>query len=73
FLQQRPSVIVALSTILTSIFGTVLPFVPSIAKMMKFGELPGYYIILVFILLVMYILLTTIIKKQYLKSEQFLI
>lgn len=73
FLQQRPSVTVALSTILTSIFGTVLPFVPSIAKMMKFGELPGYYIILVFILLVMYILLTTIIKKQYLKSEQFLI
>lgn len=73
FIQQHASTPVIYATIGMAIIGTVLPFIPVTAEAMKFGPIPFYFIGIVAILLVLYIILTTVVKKWYLKSEQYLI
>lgn len=73
FIQQHSSPAVAWATLGAGVIGTLLPFIIPIAKIMKFGPLPLYYLGLVVILLILYIALTTIVKYWYLKKEKFLI
>ena len=62
FIQQHSSPAVAWATLGAGVIGTLLPFIIPIAKIMKFGPLPLYYLGLVVILLILYIALTTIVK-----------
>lgn len=73
FIQQHSSATVAWATLGAGIIGGAIPFIPPLAKIMKFGPLPIYYLGLVAILLIGYIVLTTLVKYFYLKQEQFLI
>lgn len=73
FIKQHASAIVSWSTIGMAVIGTVLPFITPIAKAMKFGPIPVYFLVVVFVLLVLYIVLTTVVKKWYMKSEKYLI
>lgn len=73
FIKQHASAIVSWSTIGMAVIGTVLPFITPIAESMKFGPIPVYFLAVVFILLVLYIALTTVVKKWYMKSEKYLI
>lgn len=73
FIRQHAAKPVMLATIGAAILGTCFPFVKTVAHALKFGPLPMYFVLIVFGLLVLYILLTTVIKKWYLKSEEFLI
>ncbi len=73
FIQQRASAIVVYSTMGMAIIGTFLPFITPVAKAMKFGPIPAYFLVIVAVLLVLYIVLTTVVKKWYLKSEKYLI
>lgn len=73
FVNQRASTIVTIATIGAAIVGTMLPFFILTAQVMNFGPIPFYYLPIVIILLIMYILLTTAIKKWYLKNEKYLI
>lgn len=72
FLQQHATLPVLLTTLGMAVIGTVIPFTP-LGKIMKFGAIPIYYLLIVFVLLVLYIVLTTIVKNWYLNSEKFLI
>ena len=56
-----------------AVVGTVLPFITPIAKAIKFGPIPMYFLAIVFLLLILYIALTTLVKKWYLNSEKYLI
>ncbi len=73
FIKQHATAIVTWSTIGMAAIGTVLPFITPIAKVMKFGLIPLYFLLVVLILLVLYIALTTLVKKWYMKSEEYLI
>ncbi|XOQ55342.1 MAG: magnesium-translocating P-type ATPase [Lactobacillus helveticus] len=73
FIKQHATAIVTWSTISMAVIGTALPFITPIAKAMKFGPIPVYFLAVVFILLVLYIALTTVVKKWYMKSEKYLI
>ena len=73
FISQHAAPVVTFATIGAALIGTVLPFINSIAHAMKFGAIPVYYLGIVAILLMLYILLTAVVKKWYLKSETYLI
>ncbi|MBD5431163.1 MAG: magnesium-translocating P-type ATPase [Lactobacillus sp.] len=73
FIKQHATAIVTWSTIGMAAIGTVLPFITPIAKVMKFGPIPLYFLLVVLMLLVLYIALTTLVKKWYMKSEKYLI
>lgn len=73
FIKQHATAIVTWSTISMAVIGTALPFITPIAKAMKFGPIPVYFLAVVFILLVLYIALTTVVKKWYMKSEKYMI
>ena len=73
FIKQHATAIVTWSTIGMAVVGTVLPFITPIAKAIKFGPIPMYFLAIVFLLLILYIALTTLVKKWYLKSEKYLI
>lgn len=73
FIQQHSSAVVAWATLGAGVVGGAIPFIPPIAKYMKFGPLPLYYLGLVVVLLIFYIALTTVVKYWYLKEEKFLI
>jgi Mg2+-importing ATPase len=73
FLQQHSSGVVMLATIGAGLIGTAMPYVPSLAKVMKFGPIPEYYVLVVLVLLTLYIALTTVVKHWYMKKEKFLI
>ena len=67
------SAAVAWATLGAGIIGGALPFIKPLAKIMKFGPLPVYYLGLVGVLLILYIALTTLVKHRYLKQEKFLL
>lgn len=73
FIQQHSSAAVAWATLGAGVIGGLLPFIKPLAKIMKFGPLPVYYLGLVVILLILYIALTTLVKHWYLKQEKFLL
>ena len=73
FLQQHSSGVVMLATIGAGLIGTAMPYIPSLAKVMKFGPIPEYYVLVVLVLLTLYIALTTLVKHWYMKKEKFLI
>lgn len=73
FIKQHATTIVGWSTIGMALIGTAFPFITPIAKAMKFGAIPAYFLLIVFVLLILYILLTTLVKKWYMKSEKYLI
>jgi Mg2+-importing ATPase len=73
FIHQHAAKPVMLATIGAAIIGTCFPFVKGIASALQFGPLPLYFVLIVMGLLVLYILLTTVVKKWYLQSEEFLI
>ncbi len=73
FIKQHATAIVTWATIGMAVVGTVLPFIAPIAKAIKFGPIPMYFLAIVFLLLILYIALTTLVKKWYLKSEKYLI
>lgn len=72
FFQQHATATVIIGTFGAGIIGTLLPF-SSIAKDMKFGPMPLSYMIVIAILLILYMLLTTFVKKLYLRKEKYLI
>lgn len=72
FIQQHATSAVIMGTFGAGIIGTLLPF-SGLAKAMKFGPMPLSYMIVIAILLVFYILLTSVVKKWYLRKERFLI
>lgn len=73
FIQQRASAVVIWSTIGAALVGTVMPYIKPVAEAMQFGKIPIYFIFVVFVLLILYIALTSVVKKWYLKGEEFLI
>lgn len=73
FIKQHDTAIVTWATIGMAVVGTVLPFITPIVKAIKFGPIPMYFLAIVFLLLILYIALTTLVKKWYLKSEKYLI
>ena len=73
FIKQHATAIVTWATIGMAVVGTVLPFITPIVKAIKFGPIPMYFLAIVFLLLILYIALTTLVKKWYLKSEKYLI
>lgn len=73
FIKQHTTAIVTWATIGMAVVGTVLPFITPIVKAIKFGPIPMYFLAIVFLLLILYIALTTLVKKWYLKSEKYLI
>lgn len=73
FIKQHATAIVTWATIGMAVVGTVLPFITPIAKAIKFGPIPMCFLAIVFLLLILYIALTTLVKKWYLKSEKYLI
>lgn len=72
FIQQHATWAVICATFGAGIIGSLLPFSP-LAKVMKFGPMPLSYLWVIVILLVLYILLTTVVKRLYLRKEKFLI
>lgn len=72
FIQQHATWAVICATFGAGIIGSLLPFSP-LAKVMKFGPMPLSYLWVIAILLVLYILLTTVVKSLYLRKEKFLI
>ena len=73
FIKQHATAIVTWATIGMAVVGTVLPFITPIVKAIKFGPIPMYFLAIVFLLLILYIALTTLVKKWSLKSEKYLI
>lgn len=73
FIQQHSSPAVMLATIGAGLIGTAMPYIPSLAKVMKFGPIPEFYVLVVLVLLILYIALTTLVKHWYMKKEEFLI
>ena len=73
FIKQHATAIFTWATIGMAVVGTVLPFITPIVKAIKFGPIPMYFLAIVFLLLILYIALTTLVKKWYLKSEKYLI
>lgn len=73
FIKQHATAIVTWATIGMAVVGTVLPFITPIVKAIKFGPIPMYFLAIVFLLLILYIALTTLVKEWYLKSEKYLI
>lgn len=73
FIKQHATAIVTWATIGMAVVGTVLPFITPIAKAIKFGPIPMYFLAIVFLLLILYIALTTLVKKWYWNSEKYLI
>lgn len=73
FIKQHTTAIVTWATIGMAVVGTVLPFITPIVKAIKFGPIPMYFLAIVFLLLILYIASTTLVKKWYLKSEKYLI
>lgn len=73
FIKQHATAIVTWATIGMAVVGTVLQFITPIVKAIKFGPIPMYFLAIVFLLLILYIALTTLVKKWYLKSEKYLI
>lgn len=73
FIQQHSSPVVMLATIGAGLIGTAMPYIPSWAKVMKFGPIPEFYVLVVLVLLILYIALTTLVKHWYMKKEEFLI
>ena len=73
FIKQHATAIVTWATIGMAAIGTMLPFIIPVAKAVKFGPIPVYFLGIVFILLILYIALTMLVKKWYLKSEKYLI
>lgn len=73
FVGQRATLAVILATIGMAGIGTVLPFILPIAKSMKFGPIPAYFLGLVLIILLLYIGLTSCVKTWYLRKEKYLI
>ena len=73
FIQQHSSPVVMLATIGAGLIGTAMPYIPSLTKVMKFGPIPEFYVLVVLVLLILYIALTTLVKHWYMKKEEFLI
>ena len=73
FIQQHSSPVVMLATIGAGLIGTAMPYIPSLTKVMKFGPIPEFYVLVVLVLLILYIALTTLVKHRYMKKEKFLI
>lgn len=72
FFKQRATWIVTLATFGAGVIGTFLPF-SSLSKAMQFGKMPLSYMLIIVGILILYILLTTIVKQLYLRKERFLI
>ncbi|MDF7638293.1 magnesium-translocating P-type ATPase [Lactobacillus sp. ESL0791] len=72
FIKQHATYAVILATFGAGIIGTLLPF-SSLAKVLKFGPMPLSYMWVILGILILYIMLTTLVKHFYLKNEKFLI
>lgn len=72
FVKQHAAPAVTLATFGAGVIGTLIPF-SFLATKLGFGKMPIEFMWVVFGILVLYILLTTVIKHFYLKSEKFLI
>lgn len=72
FIGQHASPSVTLSTFGAGVIGTLIPF-SFLAQKLGFGPMPISFIWIVLVILVLYILLTMIVKHFYMKDEKFLI
>lgn len=72
FLRQHATGIVLAVTLLAAAIGTILPYT-DLGNLLHFTALPDTYLIFVLAMLVLYLVLTSLIKIIYLKREKFLI
>ena len=72
FIKQHSTWLVTLATIGIAVVGTIIPFT-SLGTKMNFGAIPVSYLGIVLLILLAYLLFTTLIKKRYLKHEKYLI
>ena len=72
FIKQHAAPGVTLATFGAGVIGSLIPF-SFLAQKLGFGKMPISFMWVVFAILVMYILLTTLVKHFYLKGERFLI
>ncbi|RHW51590.1 magnesium-translocating P-type ATPase [Lactobacillus bombicola] len=72
FIKQHATTTVVLSTFGAGIIGTLIPF-SSLAGKLGFGKMPLSFMWIILGILILYILLTTLVKHFYLKDEKFLI
>ncbi len=69
FIESKPAKLVLISTIIISIIGLILPYLP-INAYLKFVPMPPIFIFWLFILLILYFAFTLFIKKIYIKKYQ---
>ncbi|WP_297633079.1 magnesium-translocating P-type ATPase [uncultured Clostridium sp.] len=67
FIQSRASKQLLISTSIGIIVGTILPYT-SLGKMLGMAILPGIYFIALIIIIMLYMILVTIVKKIYVKK-----
>lgn len=72
FIDQHASKMVIFSTLGVAAVGTILPYT-IIGQDLNFIHIPLYYIAVVAVILLLYVLLTSLVKKVYLKTETNLI
>lgn len=72
FIKQHSTWLVTLATIGVAIIGTIIPFT-SFGEKMNFAHIPVSYLGVVLLILIAYLLFTTLVKKSYLRHEQYLI
>ncbi|MCT7875443.1 MAG: HAD-IC family P-type ATPase, partial [Lactobacillus iners] len=71
-IKQHATAPVMLATFGAAVIGSYLPY-SRVATSLKFGSMPGTFIEIVVGLLILYILLTSLVKRLYLRKEKFLI
>lgn len=72
FVKQHSTRLVMFATIGIAIIGTIIPFT-SFGEKMNFAHIPISYLGVVLLILIAYLLFTTLVKKSYLRHEQYLI
>ena len=67
FIQSRPAFSVVVTTLAAAFFVTSLPYSP-LASILKLSQLNGLYFVLLFVIIVLYMLSVTVVKRIYIKK-----
>ena len=67
FIQSRPAFSVVVTTLVAAFFVTSLPYGP-LASILKLSQLNGLYFVLLFVIIVLYMLSVTVVKRIYIKK-----
>lgn len=69
FVQSRPALSVVLTTMTAAFFVTSLPYGP-FASLLKVAPLNGTYMIFLLLIIVLYMVSVTLVKRLYIKRYQ---